>query len=328
MTRIDLPLTITNSELATFRRCKRKWWLQNIRKLAKHEDAGTGPMWIGIVIHGALEAWVKDKTDPVQLTKDIYTMFISYYDASEQVGALKIANLQKDRDLAVLMVEGFLDWQEEDGLQADLEILGPEQDLTVPSRIDGVSLRGKLDVRARKISDCRIVFIDWKTVGSFGKILDTIDISEQFRYYAMLQALESMRLDENVEPQYTDGGMVVMLRRVKRTTTAKPPFYAKEEIRFNKQELSSMWARTHAMIAEILSIREQLENGGDHRRLVYPTPSGDCTWDCDFLPVCHLFDDGSRVESALADHYVAHNPLARYDEEPLAEKAKRMKAST
>jgi hypothetical protein len=329
MTRIDLPLTITNSELGDYRRCKRRWWLKYVLMLAKYEDAGTGPMWIGIVIHGALEQWVKDKTDPVQLVKDIYEMFTSYYDdPNDRVQALRLEGLRKDRDLAVLMVEGFLQWQEEEGLQADLELIGPEQDLTVPSRIKGVSLRGKLDVRARRISDGRIVFIDWKTVGSFGKILNTIDISEQFRYYAMLQALESMQQNEGAEPQYTDGGVVVMLRRVKRTANAKPPFYAKEEIRFNKHELSSMWARTHAMIAEMLSIREQLAAGGDHRRLVYPTPSGDCDWDCDFLPVCHLMDDGSRWRQALDEQYVQHDPLARYNEDSLAERVNRMKAST
>jgi hypothetical protein len=276
-------------------------------------------MWVGLTIHAALEGMYAYGDDPVQLVGDIYDMYLSKFDIEDPAQAFKHLGMSKDRDLAQIMVEGYVQWSEEEGIDSDLEIIGAEQHIVVPSRIAGVQLQGKIDVRARKRSDGRNVFVDHKTVAGFDNVLKTIDISEQFKFYSMLEALAG---DGTMQ---TDGGIINMLRRVKRTTNAKPPFYKRTEVRFNKAEMSAMWKRTHAMIEQMMDIRARLAAGQDHHTLVYPSPSGDCSWSCEFLDVCAMFDDGSRVEDAVKRHYVQHDPLARYNETPLRDRVNERK---
>jgi hypothetical protein len=38
----------------------------------------------------------------------------------------------------------------------------------------------------------------------------------------------------------------------------------------------------------------------------------DCSWDCDFFNICGMFDDGSRVEDAIADLFEERDPMQRY----------------
>ena len=66
---------------------------------------------------------------------------------------------------------------------------------------------------------------------------------------------------------------------------------------------------------DIIRIRTELNAGADHHDLVPKNWTKDCEWDCPFLPVCPLFDDGSRVEDAITNLYQVVDPLARYRSE-------------
>jgi len=49
-------LKIANSELQTFKRCKRKWWLSYYRRLHLRRE-GVGALSIGNMVHAPLEAY-------------------------------------------------------------------------------------------------------------------------------------------------------------------------------------------------------------------------------------------------------------------------------
>ena len=106
-----------------------------------------------------------------------------------------------------------------------------------------------------------------------------------------------------------------MLRKVKRTAAAKPPFYKQIEVHHNLEELRSIWYRVIRVIEEIVTTRQELDAGGDHRYVVPPRPSKDCTWKCPFFAVCPLFDDGSNVEGMLDEYYTHLDPHERYNAE-------------
>jgi hypothetical protein len=77
-------------------------------------------------------------------------------------------------------------------------------------------------------------------------------------------------------------------------------------------------------IANIMGVEEQLQHFPDHhQQFVYPSPTRDCYWDCPFLQVCPMFDDGSRAEDMLAEHYTAGDPLSYYMTEMLGEEGER-----
>jgi hypothetical protein len=70
--------------------------------------------------------------------------------------------------------------------------------------------------------------------------------------------------------------------------------------------------RVAGTINEIQALEAKLNAGHDHRQVAYPTPTKDCSWDCDFYHVCTMFDDGSRSEDMITATYVEVDPLKRY----------------
>ena len=106
-----------------------------------------------------------------------------------------------------------------------------------------------------------------------------------------------------------------MLRKVKRTATAKPPFFDRLHVQHNRAVLESTWKRVIGTITEMMLTREALDTGKDHQVACPPRPNMDCTWKCDFQPICAMFDDGSNVEGLMAEYYSHIDPHERYNDE-------------
>lgn len=116
-------------------------------------------------------------------------------------------------------------------------------------------------------------------------------------------------------PVRTDGVLINMLRKVKRTVRANPPFYGRHEVHFNLDEIRNHWRHVVSIAEDIERTRARLDAGEDHHRVVPPVQNRDCTYACPFFAVCDMFDDGSDVEGALASKYEVHDPNQRYAED-------------
>jgi hypothetical protein len=118
----------------------------------------------------------------------------------------------------------------------------------------------------------------------------------------------------NAEPDTRlDGGIYRMLRKVKRGPRAIPPFYQEFEIRHNVFFLRSFWHRLRGVMSDMYTARMALQNGEDHRTWAYPNVTRNCAWDCPFLRICPMFDDGSGVEDAIRDEFVTGDPYDYYE---------------
>ena len=313
---------ITNSELACFCRCKRKWWLAFFRKLKlKYEDP-TGVRGLGTRLHVALADWYSPgNKDPMQSLLESFKQDREFllsltqdpevpFDLTE-----KLSDLDKDEAYGVAMLEGYFQWLRETGADEGLRILGSEQRVTVRSSVPGVALTGKLDVRIRREQDQARLFMDHKSVGNFTEPARILHMDRQMLHYHLLEFmkfLEEGASAEDADRSRTDGGLYNMLRRVKRTAAANPPFYQRLEVRHSINELRSYWLRVHGEIKDIVELEQRLLNGEDPRYAAYPTPKRDCTWDCDYMLICPMFDDGSRVEDLITQYYDQYDPMARY----------------
>jgi len=318
------PLQISNSEIQTYKDCRRRWWLTYYRELGikRSESSATGPRELGTKIHTALEQMYMMEEDPALVIDSLYELDIEAL-VDDPFGGEKTVELRKEWTLARAMVEGFVEWSEEQGIDAGMELVSLEEVIEVKSSVEGVNLRGKLDQRwIRKIDGARL-FRDWKTVQSVSEPVKILPLDEQMKFYHLLEYLKFMEegIDAEAEGLRTDGALYTMLRKVKRTMAAKPPFYSQTEVRHNMAELRSMWLRVTKTIEEIVVTRQQLDAGGDPLYLVPPRPSRDCTWKCDFFQVCPMFDDGSGAENMLEAVYETRDPHERYNEDEIKQKA-------
>lgn len=294
---------LTQSELSTFARCERKWWLSYYRKLRRRKVYEPLPA-VGTFVHAGLEALYGpgDERHPIDVVRD---------KATAEIAALpEFADEIADAaGLAGIMLEGYLEWLQAENPDAGLHFTAAEQAVEVALGGHPFRLRGKIDAIFTRDRDGAVVQLENKTVANLTDLPKTAQANFQFLTYDLLAYLRSQ---EDTGTPRTDGVLLNMLRRVKRTARANPPFYGRHEVRHNLPELRNHWRHVVVLAYRKREAAEKLAAGQDHHVVTPKNWTRDCTWSCDFYPVCPLFDDGSDVESVIAADYETHDPNARY----------------
>jgi hypothetical protein len=300
---------ISNSEIQTFKDCKRKWWLVYYRRLQKIEESVVGVAQTGGRIHRALETWyVPDGTKRVDPRTTLEAIIAADREVlGENIEVETLKKFTTATNLERAMINGYMLWLHDTGEDQHLQVVGSEEyvEANMPG-FENVRLIGKLDVRVRDLRTGRKKFVDHKTVGDLKSPLIKIRGNEQMLHYEFIEFLL------NDGDDYCDGAIYNMLKRVKGTAKATPPFFARHEVTHNTYELESFRKRLHHTISDILELTDMIDAGADPVTLAYPHPTRDCSWKCPFVQQCDLFDDGSRVEAALREHFTDGNPLRYY----------------
>ena len=294
-------LIVSNSEIQTYKLCKRKWYLQYVRKLQAPEKA-TGALGLGSAVHEALGEYYAPAGTPLMASKKLEEIYTVKLDAFP----FKTDEIQKEYRMAATMVEGYFQWVEEEGIDQNLIILESEaeieSELVLPSGLHAVVL-GKRDLIGQDVHE-RKFFLDFKTCQSLGDSL--LDINEQLLTYALLHKLNN----ENDMPQYA---IWRMLRKVLRSERAKPPFYATEQIELSNKVLDNFYVRLIGTLEDMALTKAKIASGMDHRFACYPTASSRCSWGCEFRIVCPMLDRDDYAEEFLTANYEEHNPYQRYE---------------
>lgn len=311
---------ISQSDLKDFQRCKRRYWLRHVRRLAPRLHGPVGPLQSGTRVHEALEAFYRPEstTDPRQALEDAISNAAREYHAQcvqldVEPDPAVLDKFRKDTDLERAMVEGYFEWLTDTGADSTLRIIAAEEQISITSDQLGadfgrlVEIVGKLDARAIDEITGFTQFVDHKTVQNFAQMLPTLQSDPQMLHYHLL--LSIMYPDEHV-----DGALYNMLRKVKRGKTAKPPFYQRETIVHNADEIESYRLRLIGLITNVIEFEERIAQLGPIgvQMFAQPNPTRDCSWDCDFFSICGMFDDGSRVEAAVQELFAERDPHARY----------------
>jgi len=294
---------LSNSEIQTFKDCRRRWWFSYYRRLQPKYKDSTGALALGTRIHAALDDYYANGTNLLLAHNNL----VNTEKAVLLEKFLDVSELEKEAELGHIMLEGYLQWVEENGIDAELEMISTEEIITAPLFNGEVELTGKLDMRVRRKGDGVRMFRDFKTVGgSLGDFANLAPMNEQILTYMLLEAT---KVDET---ERSDGGIFTMLKKVRRSAAARPPFYDQIEVRHNIFTLRSFWDRLHGTITDLMRVRTALDKGESPAFHAYPSPSRDCKWKCKFYSVCTLVDDGSASEQAISEMYDVADPYAYY----------------
>lgn len=307
----------SNGELQTLKRCRRKWWLAYYRRLGFDREPAVGAAPLGTRIHQALAVYYQpEPQNPIEeFERQILLDLEAFPEESVEI--------EKQGELGRIMLEGYVEWLEETGVDQGLRVIASEKIVEVASGIPGVLFISKQDVQVEREPANVLLFMDHKTVGNLTEPPRMLPLDEQMLHYHFIEhleflALKAKALEEGTHPpteRFTEGGLYNMLRKVKRTARATPPFFDRVEVRHNIHELRSYWVRVHAEVQEVIRLRAALDSGVDPKAAAYPSPRSTCTWDCEFFPVCPMFDDGSNAEGMLEQIYITKNPLQRYQDD-------------
>lgn len=355
----ETTLRLTNSEMKTWRRCRRQWWLGYHRGLQRRETEFNKPLSVGSRLHDVL-AWyyqpglARDPEDAMRVLREGVEVDVRNHPDHEE-------DIRKEADLVDAMLEGYFQWLEEEGHDSQIEIIAPEAEMEVALEVvDGATILSKIDARIRDVETGKVGALEHKSVQSLKDPIRRLQVDTQLltehlvEYLTQLAEpgtvsgldateLEAMKMPElrklATDLDLAPGGrkkadyvaalsapaanpaefvLYNMLRKVKRTPSAKPPFYGREEVRHNVEELRSHYRHVAQQAREIIRARQILDEDPDsHHEIAYPNPTNDCTWDCAFKDVClgGMIDDGSDFEAALEEHFVVGDPLERYRDE-------------
>lgn len=308
----------TRSEMAQWQSCRRTWYLRHFlgygRKGAADEIS---PARVGELVHKGLEVYYAQRFDAEEAIEHVARLVAFNMDTLiEAEKATLAAKVQSQGELARIMLEGYFEWAELEGVDADLEVTGVEEAIEAPFG-DGyferrfgveVTLLGKADLLGVRRSTGRRLIVDDKTVQSASDQEILAPLSPQFKHYAVI--LELLGGDR------VDGALVRWLRRVKRSGRATPPFYGEVSVEWPRAVLRGYWVHAFSLIEEILTVEEKLRNGVHPLQAgIGPTVTRDCGR-CLFRPVCPIMDDETASETdVLAWSYEKIDPLARYAEE-------------
>jgi hypothetical protein len=305
-----IEVRISNSSIQSFKGCRRRWYFGDYLGLAKKEKQYSGPLALGSRLHAALEMFYKDGIVPEEAYNQIMVVDRAAFEASPfSKDPDEAKKFNTEAELGRIMMEGYYEWLLEDNPDSKIE---PEfVEKTVEYQLKEfdprVVLQGKVDMHARRVEDNSIAILDHKSAVSFDIYYKTAHMSEQLMYYVMLE-----RLSAEDKEQVVDGGIFSLLKKVKRTAAAKPPFFERIDVRFNDETLQSFWTRTLGTVRDIMAVRDALDAGADPNFVAYPSPTSDCTWKCPFFNGCTMMDDGSDVERYLEDNFEQVDPNLRY----------------
>jgi hypothetical protein len=292
-------LVLTSSEMKDFLTCRRGWWLAYYRKLRRRNEYSSLPN-VGNLVHDGLQNWYEGKLDRPSDFVAAKTVVMQ----REQPELL--ADYAKDAELATIMLDGYIEWVAESGEDAAMEFVAAEQVVEVP--VGPFRLRGKIDARFRRRYDGALIQLEHKTCGNLSDHPVWAQQNPQFLTYSMLAM---MTKPEGVR---TEGITVNMLRRVKRTPRAKPPFYGRHAVHHSVEELRSHYQHVVGIGHMIDQARQMLDEGMSHHLVCPPKFDRNHSWSCRCVGLDTLPDDGDRLEEYLADYYEPYNPNERYDE--------------
>ncbi len=327
----------THSEVSTFMECRRRWWLGYFRNLRPRYRKVTGAAPIGTRVHAALAPhyvpndyvhphFINADGDPLVgplnprevlegvIAIDRATLLESIETQAPGDGWMdetfdpssELKDFESEVELTRIMIAGYMEWLEETGADSDYEVVLPSETAVSVEFRAGESLAGRLDAQVVQISTGAHLGIDHKT-GDFGDLRSALRDDDQMLRYEILRRA-------NYPDVRSDGMLFNMLRKVRRTAKAKPPFYDRMLVNFNQHQIESAWVRTMAVINDIREVEQRLLAGEDHRTAVYKRRTKDCSWRCEFFSACASFDDGSRVEDMLQSLFVRGEPMERYPE--------------
>jgi PD-(D/E)XK nuclease superfamily len=315
---------INYSRIASFKFCRRQYFLGYYWELEPKIPSFSSAPAIGTRVHKSMAAWYQEWKDnqTIQTPLPQYHALVVAQDWSRM---LDVYRQHQDReppegitqaflkatDLEQIMLDGYEEWLAESGNDEDIqEILGVEEVIStvlpVPDYGGTVTIVGTLDLRYRTNGGFTVIR-DYKTVASFVKRSALLPMNEQFKMYMLLNRYDSLVTDPTYRDLYTNGELV-MLRKVKRTAAANPPFYMRVPVAHGSDTLNAFRRQIQGTITEMLMLHSALDSGKVHYDdVAYPTPNDYCE-SCPFFVPCQMMDDGSRWQAYLRDHYQKKPP--------------------
>ena len=280
---------VRNSELTLWRECRLKWFLSYY--LGFLSDNINKHFWLGGLIHLALSEWYLNRvSDPVHFFWWLGSESIEQergFEVSvdgEQFEIGYLDELEKYLIIGQAMLEGYMEWAAKEN--SDFDVIDSELSYFVDQ--NEYTMVAKLDLLTENSEGIRVE--DFKTAADF-RAERTVDQDMQFRRYPWMVA--------QAHPEWAGevvGSKWVALRKIEPSGRSKPPYFKRALVDLSWNELHEVGVELAAEVTAMLSVEYDLQSGQlDSRQVIYPSPSVDCSWKCNFFNngICRTWRAGA-----------------------------------
>lgn len=295
-------MKITASEVYAFLKCRRAWRLRYAEGWGKAPDPGAvGPLQIGTLVHTGVEAWYNSLDRGAALDAAEQAVQANIEALLEAGREGDVSDVRKAGDLVEIMLDGYVDWLEETGADAGIQVTGAEQIIETRG-VGDCTLLGKLDWQGT-IEGAPLIF-DAKTCMTALDQEIQGPMSLQFKHYSLIWYLLHDEIPEI---------RIRWMRKVKRTARAVPPFYGEVAFKHSPSTLMRYGRQLDRIVEDMQRERQE------QRVAILPTASRECP-SCTFFPVCSSIDTEfpDAVDDMLMWSYTQTDPLERYRKEETA----------
>lgn len=292
-------MRIRQSAISSWQRCRRKYTFRYDMELVPlsvgPRRPASGKRDAGSAAHIGVAAINRGHT--LQDALEEVTDFVNELRAIRNPDPLPPLTKEDDKEwweidrLARAMTENYLDWQSE-GNDVGIEFLEVEKEWEVTIPGTDFTIFGTRDAVFYDPLLAGYVIRDNKSVAAFNQSPEDVDF--QLRTYAWAFWRET-----GVVPRRAEH---FMMKRVLGDGRAKPPFFERFPIRITEQILKAHESQLFVRLSEIDRHKDMY--GGAANASLWPNPTKDCSWDCDYRDVCPMVDDGSDWEYVLQSQFV------------------------
>ena len=303
-------ITVTQSDLSTFIRDRRAWFLGVYLGLKPKAVKATGPLILGSLVHNALERYyVSDEDLVAAFLDEVREAELSLIAADRNYS---VHEWNKQAALGRRMCEGFVEWVEETGVDSGIEVLDVEKRLEFLTSYHGVPviLTGKADLIVRDRMTGIVRVYDHKTTANMARTIDQARGTIQLPYYLTLQ-------EAIAEPGVrVAGAAFTILLKSMRQTGRGGPFYHRETVSYTPHGLAARRAQIHGAIRDYVDVVLRLHEGvREPMEWAYPNHTAPSWSNGPHKILAEGIDNGDDVTRMVADLYLQKDPYARYRDE-------------
>lgn len=197
--------------------------------------------------------------------------------------------------LAKAMVSNYVEWMSQ-GNEIGVRVVEAEHawEVEVPDTI--FTVYGTTDAIVFDQMVDGIIVRDYKSVTTFAQTPEQVDF--QLRTYAWAYWQETGVVPKRAEH--------LMMKRVLGTGNAKAPFFERYPIPIDEDILRRHGDQLEYRVTEMGKTLRAA--GGDPEFPgLFPNPTRDCSWKCQYREVCPMVDDGSDYESMIEFNFVTNS---------------------
>ena len=294
---------ISYSQLSTWRRCRRRWYLNYVEGLESKNAHPAYALVLGSAVHAALD----DYYDPKRKKRDRRRLVNTYHDymENEKDELLKrisgipeetdiLEKWENNTDLGYAMMEYYGQVAHE---LDNFTVLATEQDFEIDTGITiavadsdtgelhdvPVFYRGRIDGVIQTDSD-HILLLEHKTAKQFNEqrlILDQ-------------QATSYIWAARQIHKLPVEGVMYNILRKQRNSSRVKSPLVYRLEAWRSEAHIESFPASVAQMVKD-------MELAAAHN-LYFHTPADDCGW-CSYFSICTMMQDAVDPTDFIEEYF-------------------------